>query len=223
MPEFRRGWARFLPRQAERDLFHPSLEDLRAEHVTGIRLQLATAMLWLDCWRVWLFSVNPPQRRHHAVDRSRSYPRQRVEYRAMIMQDVRRALRLFRMEPGFAAAAVLTLALGIGANTALFAVVEAVLLRPLPVADAERLVVIKYHQTTTGITKEFLGIGDLLDMRERQQSLEQLAPYGSFQGTLYGDGEPIRVEGLSADPDTLAALRVQPVMGHGFTAHDMQP
>ncbi len=223
MPEFRRGWARFLPRQAERDLFHPSLEDLRAEHVTGIRLQLATAMLWLDCWRVWLFSVNPPQRRHHAVDRSRSYPRQRVEYRAMIMQDVRRALRLFRMEPGFAAAAVLTLALGIGANTALFAVVEAVLLRPLPVTDAERLVVIKYHQTTTGITKEFLGIGDLLDMRERQQSLEQLAPYGSFQGTLYGDGEPIRVEGLSADPDTLAALRVQPVMGRGFTADDMQP
>ncbi len=61
MPEFRRGWARFLPREAERDLFHPSLEDLRAERVTGIRLQIATAALWLDCWRVWLIQRRFPR------------------------------------------------------------------------------------------------------------------------------------------------------------------
>src|SRR5687767_371531 len=53
MPEFRRGWGRWLPRAAERDLFHPSLEDLRAEGRRGIRLQIAIAALWLDCWRVW--------------------------------------------------------------------------------------------------------------------------------------------------------------------------
>ena len=131
----------------------------------------------------------------------------------MLMQDLRRALRLFRLEPGFSAAAVLTLALGIGANTALFAVVEALLLRPLPVTDAERLVVIQYHQTTTGITKEFLGLGDLIDMKQRQQSLEQLAPYGTLQATLYGEVEPMRVEGLGATPEVFAALRVQPAVG----------
>jgi hypothetical protein len=54
MPGFRRGWGRWLPRAAERDLFHPSLEDLRAEHLKGIRLQIAIVALWLECWRVWL-------------------------------------------------------------------------------------------------------------------------------------------------------------------------
>ncbi len=141
----------------------------------------------------------------------------------MLFQDFRRALRLFRMEPGFAAAAVLTLALGIGANTALFAVVEAVLLRPLPVADAENLVVIKYRATSTGITKEFLAIGDLIDLRERQRSLEQVAAYGAAQATLYGEGEPMRVEGLGATPEAFAALRVEPAMGRVFTADDIQP
>ena len=56
MPEFRRGLGRWLPREAERDLFHPSLEDLRARMRGGIRLQLATIALWIDCWRVWLIA-----------------------------------------------------------------------------------------------------------------------------------------------------------------------
>ena len=61
MPEFRRGWARFLPREAERDLFHPSLEDLRAERRSGFRLQIAIVVLWLDCWRVWLVDPFGPR------------------------------------------------------------------------------------------------------------------------------------------------------------------
>jgi putative ABC transport system permease protein len=127
---------------------------------------------------------------------------------------------MFRLEPGFCAAAVLTLALGIGANTALFAVVEAVLLRPLPVADADSLVVLKHRATATGISKEFIAIGDLLDFRQRVQSLEQVAVYGSFRNTLYEGDEPVQVQGLSASPDALTAMRVQPAMGRLFEIAD---
>src|SRR5688500_16335158 len=107
MPEFRRGWGRWLPRAAERDLFHPSLEDLRAEGRRGIRLQVAIAALWLDCWRVWAVSSNPPKGGHHQDGQHQDRHQHRDpafrwgitdrEYAAMFFQDVRRALRLFRM------------------------------------------------------------------------------------------------------------------------------
>ena len=116
----------------------------------------------------------------------------------MFIQDVRRAVRVFRLEPGFATAAVLTLALGIGANTALFAVVEAVLLRPLPYSDAGGLVIVKHRDRATGISKEFIAIGDFVDLRARQRSLESLVGYGGMETTLTGDGEPLRVQGLAA-------------------------
>jgi putative ABC transport system permease protein len=218
MPEFRRGLGRFLPRSAERELFHPSLEDLRAERRGGFRLQLAILMLWLDCWRVWATDSReqkPPIRRRSDTDFLR--PGTLAD---MLIQDFRRAFRLFRLEPGFSAAAILTLALGIGANTALFAVVEAVLLRPLPVADADTLVILKHRAVATGISKEFLAVGDLLDFRERLRTLEQIAAYANFQNTLLGDGEPMRVEGLSITPEGLTALRLQPEMGRLFEAAD---
>jgi putative ABC transport system permease protein len=225
MPDFRRGWARWLPRQAERDLFHPSLEDLRAEKVTGVRLRLATALLWFDCWRVWLLGLGDPSPPSHERNTARSsaspvFPK---EYRAMFVQDVRRALRLFRLEPGFTMGAVLTLALGIGANTALFAVVEAVLLRPLPVDGADDLVIVRHRDLNTGLTKDHLALGDVMDLRDRVQTLEPFAPYGAFQGTLFGDDEPMRVEGLGATPELLRALRVQPAMGRLIAADDARP
>src|SRR5688500_10482778 len=219
MPEFRRGWGRWLPRAAERDLFHPSLEDLRAEGRRGIRLQLAIAALWLECWRVWATDS-------HRLDAERGSRSGRPSFALprnvsrMLFQDFRRSLRVFRFEPGFSAAAVFTLALGIGANTALFAVVEAVLLRPLPVADADNLVVLKHRALATSITKEFIAIGDLFDFRERVRTLEQVAVYASFRNTLYGGDEPVQVHGLSASPEALHALRLQPAMGRLFEVAD---
>ncbi len=131
----------------------------------------------------------------------------------MWTHDIRDALRLFRREPAFAAAAVVTLALGIGANTALFAVIEAVLLRPLPFAQADQLVVLRHRDVQTGLTKPDIAIGDFVDLRARQRSLESLAGFNGFQSTFFGAGEPLRVEGAVATVDALAALRVQPALG----------
>ena len=92
-----------------------------------------------------------------------------------------------RREPAFALAAVVTLALGIGANTSLFALVDAALLRPLPFDHArDDLVGIRHRDLNTGLTKPDIAIGDFVDLRQRQRSLESLAAFGGYQSTLYG-------------------------------------
>ena len=138
----------------------------------------------------------------------------------MLTHDVRQALRLFRREPAFAAAAVVTLALGIGANTALFAVVEAVLLRPLPFEQADQLVVLRHRDVRTGFTKPDIAIGDFVDLRSRQRSLESLAGFSGFQSTFYSEREPLRIEGAVATSDAFQALRVQPALGRLLNEED---
>jgi putative ABC transport system permease protein len=127
--------------------------------------------------------------------------------------NVRQALRLFRRETAFAAAAVLTLALGIAASTALFAIVEAVLLRSLPFEQADRLVVVRHRDLRTGLTKPDIAIGDFVDLRARQRSLESLAGLMGYESTYFGPGEPLHVEGAVVTADALRALRVQPALG----------
>src|SRR3954470_17708891 len=134
--------------------------------------------------------------------------------------DVRQALRIFRREPVFALAAVLTLTLGIGANTALFAIVEAALLRPLPFDRADDLVVLRHRDLNTGLTKPDIALGDFVDLRQRQRSLESLAAYGFYQSTLYGQGEPRFVEGAVVTPDALDALGVRPPLGRSLRKDD---
>src|SRR3954451_22805003 len=138
----------------------------------------------------------------------------------MWTHDVRQALRIFRREPAFALAAVLTLTLGIGANTALFAIVEAALLRALPFDRAEELVVLRHRDVTTGLTKPDIALGDFVDLRQRQQSLESLVAFGEFQSTLYGQGEPRFVEGAVVTPDALDALRIRPALGRSLRQDD---
>jgi putative ABC transport system permease protein len=136
---------------------------------------------------------------------------------------LRHAFRRLLREPAFTAAAVLTLALGVGANVAVFAVVEAVLLRPLGYADADRLVIINHRDQRTGITKEFIAIGDYVDLVARQSSFEAVAGYGSWQATIAGDGEPYRVPALGAAPGLLELLRVRPLLGRTIRPEDSRP
>jgi putative ABC transport system permease protein len=141
----------------------------------------------------------------------------------MLRYELRQALSLFRKEPGFAAAAVLTLVVGIGANVALFALVEAVLLRPLPYDRPGDLVILRHRDLRTGLTKPDVALGDFVDLRARQQSLESLGGYGGYQATYLGGAEPRRLEGAVATPDVLHALRVRPVLGRLLADSDAAP
>ena len=138
----------------------------------------------------------------------------------MLRHHLRHASRMVVREPAFSLATILTLALGVGANVAVFAVVESVLLRPLPYAEADRLLILNHRDRRTGITKQFIAIGDYVDLAARQTTLDRFVAYGSGQTTIFGDGEPVRVSALSATPGLFETLRVSPAIGRGLTAED---
>ncbi len=125
-----------------------------------------------------------------------------------LFQDLRFGLRMLRKNPGFSLVAILTLALGIGANTAIFSVVNAVLLRPLPYAAPERLVFIYNSVPGWGIQKLGLFEAEFLRLRDQARALEQVSLYTSTTLTLTGAGEPERVSSGTASGELFAALGV---------------
>src|SRR5206468_8673161 len=136
---------------------------------------------------------------------------------------LRHACRLLVRERGFTAAAVLTLALGVGANAAVFAVVEAVLLRPLPFADADRLVTVNHRDQHTGVTKPFIAIGDYIDLVAQQSAFAAIGAYGGRQATVFNLGDPFRASALLATSGALNALGIEPALGRGLDADDSRP
>ena len=94
-----------------------------------------------------------------------------------MLRDTRFALRLLAKHPGFTIAALLTLALGIGANTAIYSVINAVLLRPAPVEDLDRLMMVWETDRATGTTREPASVPDYLDFRTRQSAFDALAAH----------------------------------------------
>ncbi len=133
--------------------------------------------------------------------------------------EIRFALRGLFRSPGFTAVAVLTLALGIGANTAVFTLVDGVLLKPLPFPQADRLVDVG-HIGRGGQDKLPMSPGLYVVYRDHARSFQSLAMYRSTAVNLVGEGEPVRVQAMSATPALFDVLRVQPALGRGFTADD---
>ncbi|HZB45214.1 MAG TPA: ABC transporter permease, partial [Pyrinomonadaceae bacterium] len=129
-----------------------------------------------------------------------------------LWNDVRYGLRTLAKHPGFTSVAVLTLALGIGANTAIFSVINGVLLRPLPYAEPERLVSVWFTGTDERV-ESFASFPDLADWRAQTNSFEELAAYRNAPSTLNGFGDPQRVEGLSVSAGFFPALGVTPLAG----------
>ncbi len=131
-----------------------------------------------------------------------------------LLKDVRYALRTLRQSPGFTLVAILTLALGIGANTAMFSVVTAVLLRPLPFPEPDRIVAISTVSENGRPTAE--SFPDFADFRERNRSFEHIAAYDTNSLTLTGAGEPMHVEANVVTSGFFESLGMQPKMGRTF-------
>jgi putative ABC transport system permease protein len=140
----------------------------------------------------------------------------------MLEQDLRYALRSLRKRPGFSAVVVLTLALGIGANAAIFSVVNAVLLRRLPYANADRLVLLSgAPRENAENVSPAASFPDFADFRASATSFEQLAAYTTTDRTLtVPDGEPTRLSTASVTANFFSTLAVRPALGRGILAED---
>jgi predicted permease len=141
-----------------------------------------------------------------------------------LTQDIRFALRTFRRNPGFTAVALLTLALGIGANTAIFSVVNAVLIRALPYEQPESLVVLWGNVQRAVVERRGTSFPDFNDWRAQNRSFEDLAVYTGANYTLSGrGGEPERINGEMVTPGYFELLRVKPLVGRGFAESERVP
>jgi predicted permease len=142
----------------------------------------------------------------------------------MFLLDLRHAARLFASHRGFTIVAVLTLALGIGATTAIFSVVDAVLLRPAPLPEWSRLAVIWETDRQSGTTREPGSFPDFLDYRERTRTIESLSAFQAAEVTYTPErGEPQRLQAILTSESFLPMLGVSPVAGRHFSASEVQP
>jgi predicted permease len=138
-----------------------------------------------------------------------------------LRQDVAYASRRLRQSPGFTLIAVATLALGVGATSAIFSVVNAVLLRPLPFPQAERLV--QLAQVWKGKPVEYHSPQNFLDIEAQARSFERLAAIDSSGVTLTGHGSAARLEGAEVSASFFDVLRARPILGRGFVAGENEP
>jgi len=137
-----------------------------------------------------------------------------------LLQDIRYGWRVLARNPGFTAIGVVTLAIGIGASTAIFSVVDTVLLRPLPYRQPDQLVVVS--ETLPGMSADEIGVsaGEYQDYRDRNRSFSQVAAYESAGFNLTGAGQPLRINAASLSASAFPLLGVSPELGRSFTQEE---
>jgi putative ABC transport system permease protein len=140
-----------------------------------------------------------------------------------LWQDLRYGLRTLRKHPGFTAVAVTALALGIGANTAIFSVVNTVLLRPLPYKEPERLVMVWEDDTKGGYPRDTPAAANYVDWREQNRVFDGMAAVADQSFNLTGVGDPERLDGKRVSANLFGLLGVEPLFGRGFLPEDDQP
>jgi putative ABC transport system permease protein len=140
----------------------------------------------------------------------------------MLLQDIRYGARVLARNKSFTAVAVLTLALGIGANTAIFSVVNELLLRPLPYADAERIVMV-WEVTPEGRHQNTTSRANFRSWREQSTAFTAMSAFSDQRLALSGGGEPEEVTVQFATPELFRILGVRPILGRGITPEDDGP
>ncbi|HXV86500.1 MAG TPA: ABC transporter permease [Gemmatimonadales bacterium] len=141
-----------------------------------------------------------------------------------MLSDVRYALRSLRKAPGFTAAAVATLALGIGANTAIFSVVDGVLLRPTPFEELERLAMVWETDRASGTTREPASVPDYLDFQERTTRFTALAAFAGTESNLTpDDGDPARLAAVLTSHEFFEVVGLPPLLGRTYTSEEDRP
>jgi len=139
-----------------------------------------------------------------------------------LWQDLRYGVRMLRRNPGFAAVAILTLAIGIGANIVIFSVVNGILLKPLPFPDSHRVVTIWETDANRNVTRGTASAAEFLDWRDMNHVFQELSCWRALYFTITGGGEPERVWGSQVSGNFFRMLRVTPILGRDFTSEDEQ-
>jgi putative ABC transport system permease protein len=135
------------------------------------------------------------------------------------LRDVRHGLRVMRQSPGFTAAALLTLALGVGATSAMFSVVRTVMLEPLPYRDPDRIVAV-WETNRGGTSRNVIAPANFIAWRERTRTLEHLGMVGPASLVAIIDGQPSRATGLTMSAEVFTALGAQPALGRAYTVEE---
>jgi predicted permease len=151
---------------------------------------------------------------------------QRLPFLETTMQDLRYAVRMLLKTPGFSLVAIVTLALGIGANTAIFSLVSAVLLRPLPFPEADRLMLVwddVSWQTNGRFSTSEPTPADFAAWKEQSRSFADMAALSGATYNLTGSGEPLKLDGIRTTANLFAVLGMQPIVGRTLTPADDDP
>jgi predicted permease len=215
-----RRWRKRLRALVRKGEVERELDDELAFHLQlETERNIAAGMAPEDARRQAMIAFGGLERTKEEVRDSRGFGRLDAGLR-----DVRYALRGLQRAPGFALATVLTLALGVGAPTAVFTLVNSILLQPLPYPESDRLVALKHSAPGLGLDEVGLSTGTYLHYRTEARSLESVALYRETVQNLSMEGEPPeRIELTYAGPELFRLLRVRPALGRLYTEEEWAP
>jgi putative ABC transport system permease protein len=184
--------------------FGPEMEEVFHEQHSEAERRGGTAGIWRLWWETvkGIFTTAPR------------------EHLSMLRQDSKFAFRMMRKNLGFTIAAIIVLGLGIGANTAIFSVVNAVLLKPLPYAHGDRLLILQQTTPSTGMMGTSVSVPELMDYRRQSRSLDALVEYHNMQFILLGRAEPEQVETGVVSWNFFDVFGVKPLVGRNFAPDD---